>query len=119
MNMQAQILTRMGDGERLWIPELELKEEIAEGTADAAERGGVAALSESEQEQLFDIMADPARIVSVLPGEEVIVSDDGCSMSFYSGLDGVGVGVPMSRMLAVLTYDLACCVDSTSIGQSD
>ena len=101
--MQDKILTRMGDGERLWIDAAELKMDIAEGTADAAERGKVTALSETEQEQLYDIMADPARIVSVLPGEEVIVSDDGCSMSFYSGQDGGGVGTPLSRMQAVLT----------------
>ena len=117
--MQDKILTRMGDGERLWIDGLELKEDIAEGTADAAARGQVEALTEDEQRQLFDIMADPARIVSVLPGEEVIVSDDGCSMSFYSGQDGGGVGVPMSRMQAVLTYERACGADTTSIGHSD
>ena len=117
--MKNKILTRMGDGERLWFDGQALKEDIAEGTADAAERGKVPALSAEEQEQLFDILADPARIVSVLPGEEVIVSDDGCSMSFYSGQDGGGVGVPMSRMQAVLTYERACGADTTSIGHSD
>ena len=117
--MQDKILTRMGDGERLWVDAPELKKDIAQGTADAAERGKVPALTNEEQEQLFNIMADPARIVSVLPGEEVIVSDDGCSMSFYSGQDGGGVGVPMSRMQAILTYERACGADTTSMGHSD
>ena len=94
--------------------------DIAAGTADAARgEASVPALTAEEQEQLFDILADPSRIVSVLPGEEVIVTDDGCTMSFYSGQDGGGVGVPMSRMQAVLTYERACGADTTSIGHSD
>ena len=64
-------------------------------------------------------MADPSRVVGVSPGEEVIVTDDGCSMSFYSGQDGGGVGVPMSRMQAILTYERACGADTTSMGHSD
>jgi len=117
--MTKDILTRMGDGERLRLPETEIRNDIAEGTADAADRAGIPALTDGEQDRLFEIMADPARIVGVSPGEEVIVSDDGCSMSFYSGQDGGGVGVPMSRMQAVLTYERACGADSTSIGHSD
>jgi len=94
--MEDSILTRMGDGERLWLSASDIRKDIAEGTEDAAERGKVPVLTDAEQGRLYDIMAEPARIVSVLPGEEVIVSDDGCSMSFYSGQDGGGVGVPMS-----------------------
>jgi dimethylamine--corrinoid protein Co-methyltransferase len=40
-------------------------------------------------------------------------------MSFYSGEDGGGVGTPMSRLQAVLTYERACGADTTSIGHSD
>ncbi len=117
--MSKQILSRMGDGERLWLDAAEVREDIAAGTADAAERGGVAPLTADEQEQLFAIMAEPCRAVSVNPGEEVIVTDDGCSMSFYSGEDGGGVGTPMSRLQAVLTYERACGADTTSMGHSD
>jgi dimethylamine--corrinoid protein Co-methyltransferase len=109
----------MGDGERLWMPAEEIREDIQDGTEDAAKKGGVPALTEQEQAQLFDIMAEPSRVVSVNPGEEVIVSDDGCTMSFYSGEDGGGVGAPLSRLQAVLTYERACGADTTSLGHSD
>jgi dimethylamine---corrinoid protein Co-methyltransferase len=117
--MPDKVLTRMGDGERLWMPAGEIREDIAAGTEDAAERGSVPPLTPGEQEQLFDILAEPSRVVSVNPGEEVIVTDDGCSMSFYSGEDGGGVGTPLSRMQAVLTYERACGADTTSLGHSD
>lgn len=117
--MSDDILTRMGDGERLFMPAEEIREDIQDGSADAAAKGGVAALTEEEQAQLFAILAEPSRTVSVNPGEEVIVSDDGCSMSFYSGEDGGGVGAPLSRLQAVLTYERACGADTTSLGHSD
>ncbi len=117
--MSKQILTRMGDGERLWMKASDVKADIADGTADAADRGGIPEISDAEKEQLFNIIAEPSRIVSVCPGEEVIVSDDGCTMSFYSGQDGGGVGIPLSRQQAILTYERACGADSTSMGHSD
>jgi dimethylamine--corrinoid protein Co-methyltransferase len=117
--MSNNHVTRMGDGERLALAAEEIREDIQTGTADAAKCGGVAQLTAEEQEHLFDIIADPSRIVSVKPGEEVIVTDDGCSMSFYSGQDGGGVGAPLSRMQAVLTYERACGADTTSMGHSD
>ncbi len=117
--MSEKILTRMGDGERVRMTPSEIKGDIQDGTADASKRAGIGELTAEEQEQLYAIMADPSRIVSVKPGEEVIVTDDGCSMSFYSGQDGGGVGAPLSRMQAVLTYERACGADTTSLGNSD
>jgi dimethylamine--corrinoid protein Co-methyltransferase len=117
--MSEKILTRMGDGERAWMTPAEIRDDIQEGSADAAKRAGIAELGEAEQDQLYFIMADRSRIVSVEPGQEVIVTDDGCSMSFYSGQDGGGVGAPLSRMQAVLTYERACGADTTSLGHSD
>ena len=117
--MSKNILTRMGDGQRIWISASDLTTDIDEGTADAADRGRISELTDQEKKQLFDIMAEPTKVVSVQPGEEVIVTDDGCSMSFYSGQDGGGVGIPMSRMQAVLAYERACAGDTTSIGHSD
>ena len=35
------------------------------------------------------------------------------------GQDGGGVGVPLSRMQAILTYERACGADTTSMGHSD
>ena len=81
--MDNRVLTRMGDGERVWLSASDVKADIDEGTTDAAQRAHIPALTDQEKKQLYDIIADPSRVVSVKPGEEVIVTDDGCSMSFY------------------------------------
>ena len=96
--MSDKILTRMGDGERVWMTPAEIREDIQAGTADAAKRAKIPELSAAEQEQLYAIMADPSRMVSVKPGEEVIVTDDGCSMGFYSGQDGGGVAKDLAAI---------------------
>ena len=117
--MSDAISTRMGDGERITMSASELEEDILAGTKDAAEKGNVPELTGEELDKLFEIMAQPTRMVSVEPGREVIVTDDGCTMSFYSGQDGGGVGVPLSRMQAILVYERACGADTTSMGHSD
>jgi dimethylamine--corrinoid protein Co-methyltransferase len=117
--MKDVILTRMGDGEQLRMAAEEMKEDISAGTADAARRAKVPQLTSDEQKRVFDIMAEPSRAVSVAPGEELIVTDDGGTMSFYTCQDGGGVGIPLSRMQAILTYERACGADTTSMGHSD
>ena len=117
--MSDDIFTRMGDGERLKMSAGEIKDDIAAGTEDAARRGKIPQLSDDDQLQLFEIMADPSKVVSVTPGEELIVTDDGGTMSFYTCQDGGGVGIPLSRMQAILTYERACAADTTSMGHSD
>lgn len=117
--MDRKIITRMGDGERVLMSRSEVREDIAEGTEDAAQRGRIPAITAEERDRLLEIICDPSRTVSVERGQEVIVTDDGCSMSFYSGQDGGGVGAPLSRMQAILTYERACGADTTSLGHSD
>ena len=117
--MQSTILTRMGDGELVTRSLEEIKEDIMAAAQEAAQRADIPELTNEEIEQLVAIMAEPSRAVSVNPGQEVIVTDDGCSMSFYSGQDGGGVGVPLSRLQAILTYERACSADTTSMGHSD
>lgn len=114
--MKDKIFTRMGDGELVSMSAEEIKEDIVAATQEAAQRAEIPELTADEIEQLYDILAEPSRAVSVASGQEVIVTDDGCSMSFYSGQDGGGVGIPMSRLQAVLTYERACAADTTSMG---
>ena len=67
--MSEKILTRMGDGERVRMTPSEIKADIQAGTADASNRAKIPELTAEEQEQLYAIMADPSRIVSVKPGQ--------------------------------------------------
>ncbi len=117
--MPQKIITRMGDGESVAMSAEEIREDIQEATREAADRAVIPELTSEDMEALFEIVCEPSRAVSVNPGQEVIVTDDGCSMSFYSGQDGGGVGIPMSRMQAVLTYERAMAADTTSMGHSD
>jgi dimethylamine--corrinoid protein Co-methyltransferase len=117
--MKDKLRTRMGDGELISMAAGQIEEDILAGSREAAECAEIADLTAGERQTLFDIMAEPGRAVSVMPGQEVIVTDDGCSMSFYSGQDSGGVGVSLSRMQAILTYERACAADTTSIGHSD
>jgi dimethylamine--corrinoid protein Co-methyltransferase len=109
----------MGDGELVSMSVAEVKDDILAGTRDAAERANIPELTKDDVQQLVDIISEPSRLVSVAPGEEVIVTDDGCSMSFYAGQDSGGIGIPMSRLQAILTYERACAADTTSMGHSD
>ncbi len=117
--MTKKIRIRMGDGELVAMSAEEIQDDILAGTREAAQNAEIPELSAAERQTLFEIMAEPSRAVSVRPGREVIVTDDGCSMSFYSGQDSGGIGVPLSRMQAVLTYERACAADTTSLGHSD
>lgn len=117
--MKDRIRTRMGDGELVSLSIDEVKDDILAGTKDAAKRADIPELTEDDVQQVLDIITEPFRVVSVAPGKEVIVTDDGCSMSFYAGQDSSGIGVPMSRLQAILTYERACAADTTSLGHSD
>lgn len=117
--MEKGILTRMGDGERVLLSPERVKEDILAGTSDAAQRAAIPELSPDETEQLFGIFADPNRIVSVSPGEEVVVTDDGGAMLIYCDQADGGVGVPMSRVQAVLAYERGYAADTASIGHHD
>lgn len=117
--MNNKIRIRMGDGELVSMAAEAIKDDILAGTRQAAQNAEIPELSADERQTLFDIMAEPSRAVSVMPGQEVIVTDDGCSMSFYSGQASGGVGISLSRMQAILTYERACAADTTSMGHSD
>jgi hypothetical protein len=77
--MKDKILTRMGDGERVTMPADEVKEELLLGTQDAAQKGEIPELTRDDLDQMFEILAESGRIVSVPPGDEVVVTDDGCA----------------------------------------
>ncbi len=75
----GKILTRYGDGFKVELSEDEVREDIIEGTNDAASRAGVDPLKEDEIEHLLDIFKNPNKVVSVEDGKEVIMTYDGMS----------------------------------------
>ena len=108
-----EILTRMGDGQKITMSPSHVKEDLATGTQDAADRGRIPPLSQSELDHLFEIVADRNRAVAVEPGQEIVLTDD-MSCVRHIGDEGAagGVGIPMSRMQAILIHERAYAQDS-------
>lgn len=117
--MGKKILTRMGDGMRVSMPEEELREDLSAGSRDAVEKAKIPELTPDDLEELFDIFADTNRMVSVSPGREVVVTDDGSAGAFQSGETSSGLGIPIGRSQCLLVYERGCAADTTSLGHND
>jgi len=117
--MSNRILVRMGDGERVSMTPDEVKEDLLVGTQDAADRGKIPTLTADELEHLYEIFADPNRIVAVSPGEEVITTDDGASGIMVVDQPDGGTALPMGYFNAVLAFERICCADTAGMGHYD
>lgn len=115
--MQKEILTRMGNGDLIRMSPSQVREDIAAGTEDAADRGKIPELTSADQEHLFDIIADKNRVVGVEPGNEVVLTDDVSyiRMNQDEGASG-GLGIPMSPGIAMLVHERAFAQDSAVLG---
>ena len=110
---------RMGDGMAVEMTADEIRRDVAAGTEDAADRGRIAPLSVDEQEHLFDLLTRPGRLVGVRPGDEVVLSDDGCVNALYGAQSSSGVGVPVSREMGIRIYERAFGFDTMELGHVD
>lgn len=117
--MSGGILTRMGDGERIELDEQELRRELLDGTRDAAAKGKIPELEASELDQLFEIFAEPGRIVGVPPGEELIVTDDAIADGLVRSEADGGAGIPMDRLACLLAYERGAAADTACTGSED
>ncbi len=109
-----KIFSRMGDGSALWLTPEELRHELRSGMEDAADMGKIPPLSEDELEHLYDICADPRKVVTVKPGNEVVHSFDAGTLKFP--LRG---GLPIDRLGTVLAHERAMCSDTFEMGHVD
>ncbi len=117
--MQKNILTRMGDGERLKMSAPEIKAELQDGSQTAASMARIPTLTDEEIDQLCAIISEPGRIVSVPHGYELIVTDDGIAECFGGSEADGGSGVFISRQSSVLSYERGLAADTASLGHSD
>jgi len=111
--MGKEISTRMGDGQRIKMSAAQVKEDLSAGTKDAAERGSIPELPPAELEQLFEIIADRNRVVTVERGEEVVLTDDvSCVRHIGDESSAGGVGIPLSRLDSILVHERSYAQDS-------
>jgi len=113
------IYTRMGDGQRVAMSSEEVYDDLVAGTNDAAQRANIPELTSDDLDQLLDIFAEPAKVVSVPAGKELVVTDDAVATLFYLDQENCGQGLPMGRVQALLAYERACCADTISTGHTD
>ena len=109
----GNILTRYGDGTVLEMSEEELMEDIQRGSQDAAERGQIEPLTQSEIEHLGDIFRCPLRFLSVEPGNEVILTYDAGTLKVRR------VGVNVDRIQALQIYEKIMGADTMELNHVD
>lgn len=115
----TKVYTRMGDGHAVEMTVDEIRADILAGTEDAADRGKIPALSQGEQDYLLDLFTFEGKIVGVVPGDEVVLTDDGSVNALYGAQSSSGVGVPVSRELAIRVYERAFAMDTMEVGHPD
>jgi dimethylamine---corrinoid protein Co-methyltransferase len=82
---ERTIPTRMGDGSLTQMTPSEIRHDLEEGTATAAERAKLPPLAGDELDHLYDIFASPARFSSVDIGDEVVLTYDGTGVPQQGG----------------------------------
>ena len=111
---EGKYFTRMGDGSGVYMSATEIRQDIEEGTLDAASRGKIPALSPEEMAYLFDIVTMEGNVVGVKRGMEVVsTSDSGCFKLSYQA------NIPMDRTTSVLINERVLGLDSVDIGNID
>jgi len=112
--MSEKFLTRYGDNFAAFMTEAEIRQDIEDGSADAAKRGKIPVMSDDEKKYLYEIITSPQKIVSVEPGKEVVVSFDAGTLKLC-----VRNGIPMDRLQAILTQERALASDSIELCHVD
>lgn len=105
---------RYGDNYLGKMTEAQIRQEIEEGTKDAADRAGIPTMTADEMAYLFEIICCPQKIVSVEPGKEVVVSFDAGTLKLC-----VRNGIPLDRLQAILTQERALGSDSIELCHVD
>ncbi len=113
------ITTSRGDGYRVQLTEDELRKDVVAGSDDAARKGNIDPLGRAEIDHLVDIFRQPGRTVSVDPGKEVIVSDDGAGLMASWGRPSAGHAIPISDHQSILMYERVYCGDTCGLGFPD
>lgn len=116
----AKTLQRRGDGTIIEMTADEVRKDIEEGVQDAASRGDVPPLSKDEIEHAVEIYTRPERIVTVAPGDEVILSHDEGTVKIVAGVcGGAGLGIDCGRLIASEFYERALGADTIEYGHID
>lgn len=115
----AKYPTRMGDGHLEEMTADELMRDFVAGSEDAADRGRIPALNQEEYEKLLGLFTNPARVVGVAQGNEVVLTHDIGTLRLDGDQGNSGVGIPLSRMQGVQVHERAFACDTMELGHVD
>jgi len=114
-----EIMTSSGDGRCIVFSPDDLQRNIVAGSDDAAQKGKIDGLTKDEINHLVDIFRQPTKTVSVEPGKEVVVSDDGAGLMASWGRPSAGHAIPISDHQSILMYERVYCGDTCGLGFPD
>ena len=109
----SKIFSRYGDGTPDWFTEAEIREDLAAGSQDAAERANVPALNDDELDFIFQLMASPHNFVSVERGKEILLTYDAGTLKIRR------VGVNVDRIQALQIYEKLMGADTMELCHVD
>lgn len=111
--------TRMGDGHVIEMTADELRADFVRGSEDAADRGKIPPLASDAYDHLFDLFANPARVVGVACGNEVVLTHDIGTLRLDGDQGNSGVGIPLSRVQGIQVHERAFAADTMELGHVD
>ncbi len=115
----VEFCTRRGDGATLYLSKEKIRQDIADGAADAADMGGVKSISSDEMEHILEIICSRDRVVGVQRGKEVVLSYDIGQLDMTGDNGNSGGGVPASRLNGALVHERTLCADTFELAHSD
>ena len=106
---------RMGDGSRAWMSKEQIRADVEAGVYDAVDCAEVPALTEDDISRIVDILCEKGRTVSVEPGEEVILTQDGGEQKLLCDSGSSSPALEMSRTAAIQVHERALGMDTFEI----
>lgn len=112
--MSEKILTRLGDGEIVYMSKEEIREDVLAGMDDAVTKGKSEPMTDNEVDYLVEILCDKNKIVGVEPGYEGITAFDAGTLKIP-----VRSGVPVDRTADMLIHERVLMSDSMELCHPD
>ena len=109
----------MGDGSIQWMSRDQVRADIEDGLNNAVDCAEVPALTEDDLSRMMEIMCEKGRTVSVEPGEEVILTQDGGELKLLNDSGSSSPVLEMSRTAAIQVHERALGMDTFEIAYFD
>lgn len=110
---------RTGDGRLVAMTADEIRRDLVDGSEDAADRGHIPTLTENEIERLLELFLDPACVVGVAAGNQVVTTQDAGNQRFDADSGSCGMGLGMGRIEGLHLMERAFAQDTVELGHID